>query len=103
MRSRSLKADNALFSLHLKCTMMKISDPVIFGHCVAEYFADALQKHAGVLAEIGVNVNNGLADVLSKLDKPPPASKPLQLPTDPGSVVSRYTNSQPGNLVWEVP
>ncbi len=63
------KSDNALFSLHLKCTMMKVSDPIMFGHCVAEYFADALQKHAGVLAEIGANVDNGLADVLSKLDQ----------------------------------
>jgi isocitrate dehydrogenase len=63
------KADNALFSLHLKCTMMKVSDPVMFGHCVAEYFADVLQKHAGVLAELGATVNNGLADVLSKLDQ----------------------------------
>jgi isocitrate dehydrogenase len=69
------KADNALFSLHLKCTMMKISDPIMFGHCVAEYFADALQKHAGVLAEIGANVNNGLADVLSKLDQLPAGKK----------------------------
>src|SRR5580698_9101194 len=42
------KADNALFSLHLKCTMMKVSDPILFGHCVAVYFADALRKHAGV-------------------------------------------------------
>jgi isocitrate dehydrogenase len=69
------KADNALFSLHLKCTMMKVSDPIMFGHCVAEYFADALQKHAGVLAEIGANVNNGLADVLSKLDQLPAGKK----------------------------
>jgi len=69
------KADNALFSLHLKCTMMKVSDPIMFGHCVAEYFADALQKHAGVLAEIGANVNNGLADVLSKLDQVPVEKK----------------------------
>jgi isocitrate dehydrogenase len=69
------KADNALFSLHLKCTMMKVSDPVMFGHCVAEYFADVLQKHAGVLAEIGANVNNGLADVLSKLDQLPAGKK----------------------------
>jgi isocitrate dehydrogenase len=63
------KADNALFSLHLKCTMMKVSDPIMFGHCVSEYFADALQKHAGSLAEIGANVNNGLADVFGKLDQ----------------------------------
>jgi isocitrate dehydrogenase len=69
------KTDNALLSLHLKCTMMKVSDPVMFGHCVAEYFADALQKHAAALAEIGANVNNGLADVLSKLDKLPAAKK----------------------------
>jgi len=69
------KADTALFSLHLKCTMMKVSDPIMFGHCVAVYFADALQKHAGVLAEIGADVNNGLADVLSKLDKLPPEKK----------------------------
>jgi isocitrate dehydrogenase len=69
------KADNALFSLHLKCTMMKVSDPIMFGHCVAEYFSDALQKHAGTLAEIGANVNNGLADVLSKLDQLPAGKK----------------------------
>jgi isocitrate dehydrogenase len=69
------KADSALFSLHLKCTMMKVSDPIMFGHCVAEYFADALQKHAGTLAEIGANVNNGLADVLSKLDQLPAGKK----------------------------
>jgi isocitrate dehydrogenase len=55
--------------------MMKISDPVLFGHCVAEYFAPALRKHAGVLAEIGAGVNNGLADVLGKLDQLPAAKK----------------------------
>jgi len=69
------KADDALFSLHLKCTMMKVSDPVMFGHCVSEYFADALEKHAATLAEIGANVNNGLADVLSKLDQLPAGKK----------------------------
>jgi isocitrate dehydrogenase len=69
------KRDNALFSLHLKCTMMKISDPIMFGHCVAEYFADAFKKHPGVIAEIGADVNNGLADVLSKLDQLPAAKK----------------------------
>jgi isocitrate dehydrogenase len=69
------KADQALFSLHLKCTMMKVSDPVMFGYCVAEYFAEPLKKHAQVLSEIGANVNNGLADVLSKLDQLPAAKK----------------------------
>ncbi len=65
------KAANALLSLHLKCTMMKISDPIMFGHCVSVYFADALKKHAGAIAETGANVDNGLADVLSKLDRLP--------------------------------
>src|ERR1700733_14757320 len=69
------KADNALLSLHLKCTMMKVSDPIMFGHCVSVYFADALQKHAGVLAKIGADVNNGLADVLSKLNQLPAGKK----------------------------
>ncbi len=69
------KADNALLSLHLKCTMMKISDPIMFGHCVAVYFADALEKHAGAIQKIGANVNNGLSDVLGKLDQLPAAKK----------------------------
>ena len=63
------KADDALLSLHLKCTMMKVSDPIMFGHCVSVYFADALEKHADALSEIGANVNNGLADVIDKLDR----------------------------------
>jgi isocitrate dehydrogenase len=75
------KADNALFSLHLKCTMMKVSDPVMFGHCVAEYFAPALQRHGGVLAEIGASVNNGLADLIGKLDKLP-AEKKAEIEAD---------------------
>jgi isocitrate dehydrogenase len=69
------KADNALLSLHLKCTMMKVSDPIVFGHCVSVYFADALEKHAGAIRKIGANVNNGLADLLRKLDQLPAAQK----------------------------
>jgi isocitrate dehydrogenase len=69
------KADNALLSLHLKCTMMKISDPIMFGHCVAVYFADALEKHAGAIQNIGANVNNGLSDVLGKLGQLPAGEK----------------------------
>ena len=75
------KADNALLSLHLKCTMMKVSDPIMFGHCVAVYFADALKKHAGAILEIGANVNNGLADVLDKLDRLP-AKKKAEIEAD---------------------
>jgi len=69
------KADDVLLSLHLKATMMKVSDPIMFGHCVSVYFKDALEKHADTLAEIGANVNNGLADVLAKLDRLPPEKK----------------------------
>ncbi len=75
------KADGILYSLHLKCTMMKVSDPVLFGHCVSVYFADALNKHADALAEIGANVNNGLADVISKLDRLP-AEKKAEIEAD---------------------
>jgi len=75
------KADKALLSLHLKCTMMKISDPIMFGHCVAVYFADALEKHAGAIQKIGANVNNGLSDVLGKLDQLP-AEKKAEIEAD---------------------
>jgi isocitrate dehydrogenase len=75
------KADNALLSLHLKCTMMKISDPIMFGHCVAVYFADALEKHAAAILEIGANLDNGLADVLDKLDHLP-AEKKAEIEAD---------------------
>lgn len=66
------KRDGALLSLHLKATMMKVSDPVMFGHCVSVYYKDAFDKHAKVLREAGVNVNNGLQGVLDKLQTLPP-------------------------------
>ncbi len=69
------RRDGVLLSLHLKATMMKVSDPIMFGHCVSVYYREALEKHAAVLDEIGANVNNGLADVLEKLDKLPAAKK----------------------------
>ena len=65
------KKDSVLLSLHLKATMMKVSDPIMFGHAVSVYFKDALEKHAQTLKEIGANVNNGLMDVLEKLKKLP--------------------------------
>jgi isocitrate dehydrogenase len=69
------KKDGALLSLHLKATMMKVSDPVMFGHCVSVYFAAALDKHAETLAGIGADVNNGLLDVVERLDRLPAAKK----------------------------
>ncbi|HCY74961.1 MAG TPA: NADP-dependent isocitrate dehydrogenase [Ignavibacteriales bacterium] len=65
------KKDNVLLSLHLKATMMKISDPIMFGHAVYVYFKDVLDKHSQTLKEIGANVNNGLMDILEKIKKLP--------------------------------
>lgn len=69
------KKDGVLLSLHLKATMMKISDPIMFGHCVSVYYKDALEKHTATLAKIGANVNYGLSDVLAKLDRLPTEKK----------------------------
>jgi isocitrate dehydrogenase len=77
--------DGVLLSLHLKATMMKISDPIMFGHCVSVYYKDALEKHADTLKEIGANVNNGLADVLEKLNKLP-ADKKAEIEADIAAV-----------------
>jgi len=56
-----------MMSLHMKATMMKVSDPIIFGHCVKVYYKDVFSKHAALFAELGVNANNGLGDVYDKL------------------------------------
>lgn len=63
------KADGVLFSLHLKATMMKVSDPIIFGHAVKVFFKDVIAKHGAALKEIGVDFNNGFGDLVAKLDK----------------------------------
>ncbi len=65
------KAQGILFSLHMKATMMKISDPIIFGHVVKVFFKDVFDKHATVLEEIGVNVNNGLGNLLNEIKELP--------------------------------
>jgi len=56
-----------MMSLHMKATMMKVSDPIIFGHCVKVFFKDVFAKHAALFAELGVNANNGLGDVYEKI------------------------------------
>lgn len=61
------KDAGVLFSLHMKATMMKKSDPIIFGHCVKVFYKNAFQKHAAKLAEIGVNPNNGVGSVLATI------------------------------------
>ena len=64
-------ADGVLLSLHLKSTMMRVSDPIIFGHCVSVYYQDVLTKHAAELSEIGVNPDNGVAELLTKIQSLP--------------------------------
>ncbi|PXF62892.1 NADP-dependent isocitrate dehydrogenase [Kangiella spongicola] len=65
------KEQDVLFSLHMKATMMKVSDPIIFGHAVKVFFKDVFAKHAPALEQAGVNVNNGFGNLISNLDKIP--------------------------------
>ncbi|MFD2642558.1 NADP-dependent isocitrate dehydrogenase [Pseudomonas japonica] len=75
------KASGVLLSAHLKATMMKVSDPIMFGQIVAEYYADALNKHAAVLEEIGFNLNNGIGDLYARI-KSLPAEQQAQIEAD---------------------
>ena len=69
------KQKDVLLSLHLKATMMKISDPIIFGHAVSVYFKDVFEKHAAVFRELSVNANNGLGDLYAKIATLPQAKR----------------------------
>ena len=69
------KDKGILFSLHMKATMMKVSDPIIFGHAVKVFFADVFEKHAAALEEACVNVNNGLGNLLSEIESLPAETK----------------------------
>jgi isocitrate dehydrogenase len=64
---RDAKERGVLFSLHMKATMMKVSDPIIFGHAVRVFFADVFEKHGTVLEELGVDPSNGFGDVVAKI------------------------------------
>jgi isocitrate dehydrogenase len=69
------KAKGLLLSLHLKATMMKVSDPILFGHCVEVYFHDVLAKHAETLKRVGFEPNNGLGDLYAKIKSLPDAER----------------------------
>ncbi len=69
------KKNGILLSLHLKATMMKVSDPIMFGHAVTVYFEDVFTKHAKIFDELGVNPNNGLGDVYAKIGTLPAAQQ----------------------------
>ena len=69
------KKQGVLFSLHMKATMMKVSDPIIFGHCVRVFFGKVFDKHAAALDKLGVDVNNGFGDLLAKIQQLPEAER----------------------------
>ncbi|HJR29349.1 MAG TPA: NADP-dependent isocitrate dehydrogenase, partial [Pseudomonas sp.] len=75
------KAQGVLLSVHLKATMMKVSDPIMFGQIVAEFYKDALARHADVLAQIGFNLNNGIGDLYARI-KALPAEQQAAIEAD---------------------
>ncbi|MDE2441428.1 MAG: NADP-dependent isocitrate dehydrogenase [Betaproteobacteria bacterium] len=64
-----------LFSLHVKATMMKVSHPIVFGHCVKIYYKEAFEKHGKTFAELGINVNNGMVDLYEKIKQLPESKR----------------------------
>jgi isocitrate dehydrogenase len=75
---KDAKEQNVLLSLHMKATMMKVSDPIIFGHAVKVFFAPVFEKHGELLEELGVDVNNGFGDLINKI-KELPSDKKLEI------------------------
>ncbi len=75
------KNKGVLFSLHLKATMMKVSDPIMFGHAVSVFFKDVFEKHASVIKELGFDPNNGLGDLYTRI-KNLPEAKRLEIEAD---------------------
>ena len=69
------KAQGVLFSIHLKATMMKVSDPIIFGHAVSVFYKDALSKHADSLKQVGFDPNNGIGDLYTRIKTLPEATQ----------------------------
>ena len=82
------KRDGILFSLHMKATMMKVSDPIIFGHCVRVFFKDVIDKHSAVIDELGVDFNNGFGDLVAKIEALP-AEKKAEIEAD---IAACYAN-----------
>ena len=82
------KQEGVLLSLHLKATMMKVSDPIMFGHAVTVFYKDVFEKYADVFAELGVDANNGLGDVYAKIESLP-ADKKAEIET---AILEVYKN-----------
>lgn len=101
------KAKNLLFSVHLKATMMKVSDPIIFGNVVSVYFKDVFEKYAAEFAQLGINPNNGLGDVYAKIEALP-ADKKAAIEADINAVYAKnpaiaMVNSEKGITNLHVP
>ncbi|WP_053992566.1 NADP-dependent isocitrate dehydrogenase [Mangrovimonas sp. TPBH4] len=101
------KDQNILFSLHMKATMMKVSDPIIFGHAVKVYFKEVFSKHAETFKSIGVDANNGLGNLLAKLEELP-EDKRKEVEADINAVISNsadlaMVNSDKGITNLHVP
>jgi len=79
------KAAGTLFSLHMKATMMKVSDPIIFGHCVKVFYKQVFEKHADVIAKLGVDVKNGIGDLYARIETLP-ADKKAEIESDLAAV-----------------
>ena len=89
------KKEGVLLSVHMKATMMKVSDPIIFGHAVSVYYKEALEKHAEVLDSVGLDVNNGIGDLYAKI-KSLPADKQAEIEAD---VAACYQKQAPLAMV----
>jgi isocitrate dehydrogenase len=76
------KESDILLSLHLKATMMKVSDPIIFGHCVKVFFEPVFRKHGPLLEEIGANPNNGLGAILEAIENKLEPEKAKEIKND---------------------
>ena len=101
------KADGVLLSLHLKATMMKVSDPILFGHAVRAFFKDLLAKHAATFTTLGVDLNNGFGDLVAKIQTLPADQKSaieadIQAALAAGPGLS-YVNSDKGITNLHVP
>ncbi|MBA6390834.1 NADP-dependent isocitrate dehydrogenase [Colwellia sp. BRX10-3] len=79
------KSENVLLSLHLKATMMKVSDPIMFGHAVKVFYKDVFAKHGATFNQLGVDANNGIGDVYSKISRLP-AQKKAEIEADINAV-----------------
>ena len=101
------KDDGVLLSLHLKTTMMRVSDPIIFGHCVSVYYENVFAKHASALEEVGVDPDNGVAELLTKIQALP-EDKRAEIEADIQAVYSArpelsMVNSSRGITNFHVP